>query len=448
MPKRYEGRLAEAARLQSALLTAAATDPRRAWQSVQEILERHRDVRDDDPVDVRLDLIAPPENSDDAIGLLVAADELLVWERDLDTALGELQQHGLVPTVGVVTPRVRSLTFAGVGAGRLAEALELVRNAGLRVSFDHAVLHNDAGSLFSGLQAFMTAKGAAPPIELPDGTLPPRPTGAGGCGHITVAVIDSGVEAERDDPHLGRTDGWLVDVTGEDDPGTVGVDPSIDLGPGAGHGTAVAGVVQLVAPDVKVVVYRALHNGVGSEASVAEAIIRAGQDGADVINLSLGTRALPQHAPLALEDALSLLPDDVLVVAAAGNSASFEPHFPAAFKRVIAVAATEIDGTPAPYSNRGYWVDFATRGSGVATTFTQGRVRSLDASGNVVGDVDFAGQVPTAALTGTSFAAPQVAGRLAQLRARGLDPTEAVAWLAARGRAEPDFGVVVRLLDQ
>jgi hypothetical protein len=75
-------------------------------------------------------------------------------------------------------------------------------------------------------------------------------------------------------------------------------------------------------------------------------------------------------------------------------------------------------------------------------------VRSLDESGNPGGDVDFAGQTPTAALTGTSFAAPQVAGRLAQLRARGLDPTESVAWLAARGRAEPDFGTVVRLLDQ
>jgi hypothetical protein len=448
MPKRYEGRLAEAARLQSAQLTAAATDPRRAWQSLQEIFERHRDVQDDDPVDVRLDLIAPPEESDDAIGLLVAADELLVWERDLPTALGELQQHGLAPAVGVVTPRVRSLTFPRLQPGKLAEALELIRRVGLRVSFDHAVLHNDAGTLFSGLQAFMTAKGAAPPIELPDGTLPPRPPGGRGCGQVTVAIIDSGVEAERADPHLGRTDGWLVDVTGEDDPGTVGIDPRVDLGPGAGHGTAVAGVVQLVAPDVNVVVYRALHNGVGSEASVAEAIIRAGQDGADVINLSLGTRALPQHAPLALEDALSLLPDDVLVVAAAGNSASFEPHFPAAFKRVIGVAATEMDGTPAPYSNRGYWVDFATRGSGVATTFTQGRVRSLDESGNPGGDVDFAGQTPTAALTGTSFAAPQVAGRLAQLRARGLDPTESVAWLAARGRAEPDFGTVVRLLDQ
>ena len=47
MPKRYEGRLAEAARPQSALLTAAATDPRRAWQSVQEILERHRDAISD-----------------------------------------------------------------------------------------------------------------------------------------------------------------------------------------------------------------------------------------------------------------------------------------------------------------------------------------------------------------------------------------------------------------
>ncbi len=217
----------------------------------------------------------------------------------------------------------------------------------------------------------VTAKGrTAPPVPwlVP---LPPRPAGGVpylGRGHgVRVAVIDTGRDAETGE----RTDQWLEGVTGDEDQGTRGI-----ISIGAGHGTAVAGVVRQVAPGADVVVYRALAGEIGSEVHVGLAMMRAAAEGADIINLSLGTAARPAQAPLAIEDAMAHIPKRVLVVAAAGNEFSFLPRYPAALERVVAVAATEIDGTPAGWASRGHWVDIATRGVGVVTTFADGTMET------------------------------------------------------------------------
>lgn len=446
------------------LATAGSGDRRRAASAqIDDLLARHLEARDADADDrFALDVHAISPTDESADGVLALTGELLVWDTtaadppgatNAEVAVRALADAGIGAEVDdLVTPRVRRLRLAasgdrGTDRDLLVGALLTLATAGFRVSFDHALIDNAYESLFEPIRPFMTSKGLAPPAQA-SSPLPERPLTSATDHAVKVAVIDTGAECQRDDgAGLWREDGYLRSVSGDDDPATEEFQSPGRLTPGAGHGTLVAGLVEMVAPTAEVRSFRAMHLGLGSEENVAKALAAAAEWGAQVINLSLGAPSLPQHAPLAIEDALAQLPPHVLVVAAAGNSGSQALHFPAAFKRVIAVGATDPDFRPAAFSNRGYWVDVSTRGTGIAAPYTQGTVDVVDAAGNDVGDVTFTGTDPIAAVTGTSFAAPQVAGRLAQLLADGVPPYEAVAQLTQGGRAEPDFGIVVPLLD-
>jgi len=190
------------------------------------------------------------------------------------------------------------------------------------------------------------------------------------------------------------------------------------LSSAAGHATFAAGLVRGLAPGADVQVVAALDaDGLGTDFDVARALFElAAGDPPAVINLSL--TALAASAPIAMTAALTELAarhPDVLVVAAAGNDGATEPAWPAAAKTVLAV------GTPAGYSNRGWWVDFTIAAEGVVGEFPQG-VRET-------GDDLVEHHGGHAAWTGTSFAAPQVAGMLAALLGRGHTPSGAVAQL-------------------
>lgn len=272
---------------------------------------------------------------------------------------------------------------------------------------------------------------------------------------VTVAVIDTGIEAS------GRTDGWLSNWETPENEDPLDVFPKAPAKPdhlldfAAGHGTFVAGIIQQVSPTTIVNIYRAIDSdGIGSEVEVAKAMIRAARDGAAVINLSLGTNTLDGRPPLALSVALEILQDEypqVVVVAAAGNSGTDLQAWPAAFKHVVAVAALDTDRRPAPWSNRGQWIDFSTIGEGIVSTFVPGR-QPDDPSGNR-GD-DFGPETPWGVGTGTSFAAPQISGAIARLMQRAMTGTgqpitgawEAVAHLREIGIFRPDFGYSVKLL--
>jgi hypothetical protein len=454
--------LLAAGSLQSERLTAVATVPEDATAAMEPILRAH----DGDGHVGRgtAVLVEPIARGEGAAAELVLAvrGRLLVFDRDTRTALELLNAAGLAATSGdLVTRQVRLLLLGPsddpARSDRMLAALELLEDNGVEVSFDYVLLHNSAD---------VTAKDAAPAVLIRD-YRPPIPRrsrwripAVPGCPYltdllvrllrarrrgVTVVCIDSGIDQEHDDPTRGRTDGWLEGVRGEVDPVTGGVDPDAELPSGAGHGTAVVGVMRLVTADVDIHVDQVSFGSAGSEAEIADAITRAGRS-ADVINLSCGTTGLNGHPPIAMADAIADLPRRVVVVASAGNSGSRVPHYPAAFKRVIAVAATGLDGSPAPYSSRGPWVDFSTCGTAI-TSFVNGTVVSTAVGGQTYRQ-RFEGRNPTAAVTGTSFAAPAVAARLADLRARGLSPSAAVAALRAEGRPGTDFGVSVRILEQ
>ena len=183
-----------------------------------------------------------------------------------------------------------------------------------------------------------------------------------------------------------------------------------------GHGSHVAGIIAArtnngvgiagVAPKVRVMAVGVFAPpGYGTFADEIEAILYAVDEGAKVINLSLGSNAYSRGEQMAVEYAVR---HGVVVAAAAGNDGRELYHWPAAHEAAIAVAATTATDGHAGFSNLGDFVDVAAPGVSVW---------SLRAGG---------GYLP---LSGTSMATPHVAGLVGLILAR--NPTLAPAEVRA-----------------
>lgn len=160
---------------------------------------------------------------------------------------------------------------------------------------------------------------------------------------VRVAVIDTGVDYNH--PFFaGKLIGpyWdFVDNDGDpmDEPGGVGT----------GHGTFVASLISLIAPDAMILPIRAFDaSGRGTSFHVAWAIRYAVDNGAKVINMSFG---LAREDKL-IRSALDYAHKKAFMVASAGNSALKLLEYPAKqTDRVFSVAATTNQDTFAPFSN-------------------------------------------------------------------------------------------------
>jgi hypothetical protein len=273
----------------------------------------------------------------------------------------------------------------------------------------------------------------------------PAPAGPGGGPVVRVAVVDTGIPA---DP---RTDGWLTGVprTGDN------VDPldALPAGPDglldyqAGHGTFVSGIIQRVAPRAEIRMYRAADSdGFATDYDIAEAILRAHDDGAQIINLSLGGRTADDQAPPATAEAVATVRREsggaTVIVAAAGNYGDRTRVWPAALPGVEAVAGLTAYLRPSAWSSYGPDVRFATVGEGIRSTFVPG-VESpvFDPAPDVFG------QNPWAMWSGTCFAAPQITGAVARISyEEGLEPRAAVDKLDEYGKPIDGFGKAMRVL--
>jgi subtilisin family serine protease len=260
---------------------------------------------------------------------------------------------------------------------------------------------------------------------------------AGAGARIRVAVLDTGIAR--------GVNRWLDArcVATANDAEELDVLPADGfLDDEAGHGTFVAGVVLQRAPSARIDIAKVLDSeGYGDEIDVARAIARFAND--DVINLSLGGYCHGDLPPLAVVHALRSVSPDSVIVAAAGNNASSRPMWPAAFKRVLAVGALDRSGKQrAPFSNHGWWVDCCVPAVGVLSSFVvfdeKGR------SGDARKPRSFKGW---ATWSGTSFAAPKVAGEVAALRTttKAANARAAALALFAGRRWLPDLGVVLNL---
>ncbi len=188
-----------------------------------------------------------------------------------------------------------------------------------------------------------------------------------------------------------------------------------------GHGTHVTGTIAQVthngvgvagvARNVKIMPLKVLGgNGSGSVAGIADAIRYAADNGAKVINMSLGG-PFPSKV---LKNAVAYAhKKGVVVVCAAGNDGRNKVGYPAAYPGAIAVASTQADEATAFYSNYGKDIDLAGPG---------GNTRGGEAGGVLqntikVGDPTKSGYY---AFMGTSMASPHVAGVAALVVGEGV----------------------------
>lgn len=185
--------------------------------------------------------------------------------------------------------------------------------------------------------------------------VPGSVTGAG----VVVGVLDTGVDFNH--PDLA---GQLVDnrgsgvvrdfIDGDDDPSDSAL---------IGHGTSVASTIASgdngigvigVAPGAKVSPYRVCGVGGCPLSAIIGGLVQATADGVDVINMSFGGPAGFNIESSAVQAANAR---GVVLVASAGNGATQQPSFPAAYDTVLAVGATDINDNPASFTNVGGWVD-------------------------------------------------------------------------------------------
>jgi len=250
---------------------------------------------------------------------------------------------------------------------------------------------------------------------------------------VVVAVIDTGV-AVKDDANRGIKAAKDLAGTSIVD-GYDFVDKSDFVFDGHGHGTHVAGTIAQttnnkygvagLAYNAKIMGLRVLNSrGFGQVADIADAVRFAADNGAQVINMSLGG-PLPS---LVLKKAIDHAhKKGVTVVAAAGNGGRRAPSYPAAYDHTIAVAATQYDKNTTFYSQWGKFVDIAAPG-GNTRVDQNGDDRPDGVMQQTLkpGSLD---QHDFLLYMGTSMASPHVAAGAAMVISQGVthpDKVEAV----------------------
>jgi thermitase len=132
--------------------------------------------------------------------------------------------------------------------------------------------------------------------------------------------------------------------------------------------------VELVAPSAKIMPLRVLNTeGYGTVFTIAKAISYAKSNGAEGINLSLGSSSYSRLLEDVVEDATRT---GIVVAAAAGNSNTALPHYPAAADGgmssadgLMAVSSVDRYQKKSDFANYGLWVDIAAPGEDIRSAF-------------------------------------------------------------------------------
>ncbi|MGH2379214.1 MAG: S8 family serine peptidase, partial [Candidatus Limnocylindria bacterium] len=265
---------------------------------------------------------------------------------------------------------------------------------------------------------------------------------ARGSPTLTVAVLDTGVDPTHPDLEEALVAGNTFVSRPDEDctPGTTTDDNS--------HGTHVAGIIGAsadnevgvagVAFGVRVMAVKVLDcTGQGSLSDVASGLTWAVDNGARVVNLSLGSMSDSPTLRRAIDYATDR---DVLVVSASGNCGTTgdkcltlnQVEYPAGYEDVLAVGATDVDDKVAFFSTRNETVDVAAPGRRiVSTTPTYATFLSQRETDPV--------PLEYAAFSGTSQAAPLVAGLAALLWSAEPELSRAEVIERIRGTAD-DLG--------
>ncbi|WP_100398147.1 S8 family peptidase [Bacillus sp. FJAT-44742] len=188
-----------------------------------------------------------------------------------------------------------------------------------------------------------------------------------GSENVTIAVLDTGVDPDHIDLAEKLVDGFNA-FTGNN-----------DYEDHNGHGTHVAGIASAITNNVSGIAGVSWDNlimpvkvlddeGEGTLYELVEGITWATDQGADVMNLSLGDA----HPSSMLHEAVRYAYDnDVMLIAASGNDNTNVPMYPAAFEEVLAVSAVNERGEKAIFSNYGDYMDVTAPGEHIPSTFLQ-----------------------------------------------------------------------------
>ena len=219
-----------------------------------------------------------------------------------------------------------------------------------------------------------------------------------------IAIIDTGIDTDHPE-FSGRISQRSYNAVTEE----VGIAVVED---DQGHGTNVAGVIGAIKNNnqgIAGIVQNSMlliikanniddsstsedESETYSDSTLTKAIRYAIQQGADVINMSLGGPSYNNTVQNAINDAYEA---GVIIVASSGNNGNSELQYPASYQHVISVGAVEEDMNIASYSTHNQHVDLSAPGSYIVVTDMDGGYASA---------------------SGTSFSAPQVTGAIALLQ--------------------------------
>ena len=178
-----------------------------------------------------------------------------------------------------------------------------------------------------------------------------------------VAVIDSGIYSDHPDLKGKILEGYNF-VAG-----------STDVSDDNGHGTFVAGIIAAAHNEIgikglydyaRIIPVKVIdENGIGTYEDAVKGIVYAADNGATVINLSIGGYGFSYTLQDAVDYALE---KGCIVVAAGGNDGIEQEFYPAAYQDVIGVSALSAERRIWPYSNSGRHIDISAPGDNIIST--------------------------------------------------------------------------------
>ncbi len=214
----------------------------------------------------------------------------------------------------------------------------------------------------------------------------------GGQG-VVVAVVDTGVTLNHSylQGHFTSARRNFVPGRAADDVSDV---PDGTTNTGVGHGTFIAGLIRQVAPNALIMPVRVLNgDAIGTDVQVAAGVRFAADNGARIINLSLGGTQDSSLLDSAIDYAVKR---GVVVVASAGNQNVNKLEWPANYSNALAVVASDSNDHKTFFSNYGGKADVSAPGINLYSTYSNGAWTWG---------------------SGTSFAAALVSGEAALVRA-------------------------------